>query len=175
MGDAVLLEQEVQVGVGEAALPPVFLGDDITGLRLEVGVEFATPGVPGEVVVLFLVALAGGEVVPGLVVTWLPPVVRDEHHPYAGLAGGGDHGAQVVQQTNLLRDGLHFRPGLAALGDEVVVGINKQNRRAAGVVGLSHGFSLLNLNDSAHPDSGGLTTLKAGSADQPAVSASGAA
>jgi hypothetical protein len=64
-------------------------------------------------------------VVPGLVVARLPAVVRDEHHVHVGLAGGADHGTQIVQQADLLRYGLDPRPDLAALGEEVVEGVDE--------------------------------------------------
>jgi hypothetical protein len=57
VGDAVLLELEVQVGVGEPARAPVLPNDDLARLRLEVGVELPTPEAPGEVVPLLNLAL----------------------------------------------------------------------------------------------------------------------
>jgi hypothetical protein len=41
MGDPLLLQPEIQVGVGEAALSPMLPGDDVARLRREVGVPFA--------------------------------------------------------------------------------------------------------------------------------------
>src|SRR5215470_15755913 len=41
--DAVLLELQVQVGVGEAAGTPVLLCDDLTRRRREFGTELTTP------------------------------------------------------------------------------------------------------------------------------------
>jgi hypothetical protein len=46
--DAVLLELLIEVRVGEAALRPVLLDDDVAWLRDEVRVPFAAPGAFGE-------------------------------------------------------------------------------------------------------------------------------
>src|SRR5262249_32770187 len=50
--DAVLLELQVQVGIGEATGTPVFLCDDLTWRRSEFGTELATPGAAFEGLVL---------------------------------------------------------------------------------------------------------------------------
>src|SRR5262249_2308848 len=50
--NAVLLELQVQVGVGEAAGTPVFLCDNLTWRRREFGTELATPCAEFEALVL---------------------------------------------------------------------------------------------------------------------------
>src|SRR5499427_5225791 len=50
--DAVLLELQVQVGVGEATGTPVFLGDNLTWRRREFGTELTTPCAVFEALVL---------------------------------------------------------------------------------------------------------------------------
>src|SRR5262249_23087157 len=50
--DAVLLELQVQVGVGEAAGTPVFLCDNLTWRGHEFGTELATPCAVFEALVL---------------------------------------------------------------------------------------------------------------------------
>ena len=42
--DAILLELLVEVRVGKTALSPMFLDNDVAGLRHEIWVPFATPG-----------------------------------------------------------------------------------------------------------------------------------
>ena len=42
--DAMLLELQIQVGVGETAGAPMFLRDDLARMRCEFGAEFAAPG-----------------------------------------------------------------------------------------------------------------------------------
>ncbi|SED20375.1 hypothetical protein SAMN04490356_7410 [Streptomyces melanosporofaciens] len=136
MGDAVLPELHIQVGVGEPALRPVLMGHHLPRPRLEVRMELPTPGVPGEAVPDHDVPLGRVGVGPRLVVTRLPAAVRDEHHPHPGLPGGADDGAQIVQQTDLLGHALHDRPDLASLGEEVVVRVDEQHCRSPGVIGL---------------------------------------
>jgi hypothetical protein len=41
--DAVLLELQIQIGVGEAAGTPMLHGDDFAWLRLELGTDLAAP------------------------------------------------------------------------------------------------------------------------------------
>ena len=41
--DALLFELEVEIGVSKAALPPVFLNDDVAFLRHKVGMPITTP------------------------------------------------------------------------------------------------------------------------------------
>jgi hypothetical protein len=48
MRNAVLLELEVEVGVRETALGPMFLDDDGARLRREIRVPLATPFAPGK-------------------------------------------------------------------------------------------------------------------------------
>src|SRR5579871_5655204 len=45
---AVLLELEVEIGVGEPARSPMFMDNDIAWPRLEVAVECSTPAALGE-------------------------------------------------------------------------------------------------------------------------------
>src|SRR6516164_7638301 len=67
--DAVLLELQVQVGVGEAAGTPMFLCDNLTRRRHEFGAEFATPCAVLESLVLPRGSLNRRNVSPRFVVT----------------------------------------------------------------------------------------------------------
>src|SRR5262245_2487338 len=66
--DAVLLELQIQIGVGEAAGAPMLRGDDLAWLGLELGTDLATPGAVFEALVLPRRPLDGRNVLPGLVV-----------------------------------------------------------------------------------------------------------
>src|SRR6516162_7953932 len=57
--DAVVLELQIQISVGEATGTPVLRGDNLAWLRVELGTDLATPR---------SVLLNGRDVLPGLVV-----------------------------------------------------------------------------------------------------------
>ena len=76
MGDAVLAKLLVEVGVGEAALRPVLLGDDVARLRREVGMPFAAPFAAGEGMARHHRLLRRIGVLPVLVVAGFPPAMR---------------------------------------------------------------------------------------------------
>src|SRR5262249_49906883 len=67
--DAVLLELQVKVGVGEAAGAPVLLGYNFTRRRHEFGTELASPCAEFEGPVLPCPFLNGRNVFPRLIVT----------------------------------------------------------------------------------------------------------
>src|SRR6476660_2752644 len=66
--DAVLLELQIQIGVGEAAGTPMFLHDDLVRRRYEFGAEFAAPSSVFEGLVLPRRPLDGRDVFPSLVI-----------------------------------------------------------------------------------------------------------
>ena len=57
MGDALLLQLKVQIGIGEPALAPVLLNDDVAALRHEVRVPLTAPCALGKGVALLNQAL----------------------------------------------------------------------------------------------------------------------
>src|SRR5262245_13084272 len=66
--DAVLLELQIQIRVGEATGTPMLCGDDLARLRLELGTDLATPRAVFEALVLPRCLLNGRNVLPGFVV-----------------------------------------------------------------------------------------------------------
>src|SRR5262245_59032160 len=76
VGDAVLLELHVEIGVGEAALPPMLGGDDVARLRREIRVEFAAPFATCEVMTIHDLALRRAGMVPTLIIARFPAPMR---------------------------------------------------------------------------------------------------
>src|SRR5262245_34252752 len=119
MTDAVLLQLHVEVGIGEAALPPVLPDDNITVARREIGMELASLRSLRERVAFHDAPLGGIDVLPALVVALFPLAMWDDEDTNAGRPGSGVDRAQVVEQTLFFRDLLEARPKKAALGQEV--------------------------------------------------------
>jgi hypothetical protein len=72
---AALLELDVQIGIGEAALGPVLEQDDVAGLRTELGVEPSTPAAVRDPLGLFHPGLGRVHVMPPVIVAFAPAVV----------------------------------------------------------------------------------------------------
>jgi hypothetical protein len=67
--DAVLLELQIQICVGEAAGTPMLRGDDLARLGLELGTDLAAPRAVFEALSLPRGLLNGRNVLPSLVVS----------------------------------------------------------------------------------------------------------
>src|SRR5262249_8355385 len=78
--DAVLLELQIQVGVGETAGAPMFLSDDLAGSWYEFGAKFAAPGPVFEGLALPRSPLDGRDIRPCLVVAWTVAVMYGVEH-----------------------------------------------------------------------------------------------
>src|SRR5262245_28618809 len=74
--NAVLLELQMQVGVGKAAGTPVLEGQDVARLRCELATDLATPGPVLEGLMRPGCLLDGSKVLPGLVVAWAVPMMQ---------------------------------------------------------------------------------------------------
>ena len=97
MRDAFLLQQEIQVGIGEAALPPMLLCDEVAGLRRKVRVPFAAPFAARKTVALHDQSLSRVGMVPILIIARFPAPVRDDHHLDISVADGAIQSAQVIE------------------------------------------------------------------------------
>src|SRR5262249_54421478 len=73
--------------------------------------------------------LSGIDVLPALVVALFPLAMRDDEDTNARGPGCGVDRTQVVEQAYFFRDLLETWPEKAALGQEVVVGIDQQQGR----------------------------------------------
>src|SRR5262249_26960785 len=85
--DAVVLELQIQVRVGEAAGTPMLRGDDLAWLGLEFGTDLPTPRAVFEALSRPRRLLNGRNVLPSLVVartvSMMQRVRRREAPPYA--------------------------------------------------------------------------------------------
>src|SRR5215813_3819160 len=122
--DAVFLELQVQVGVGEATGTPVFLCDDLTWCRHEFGTELATPCAEFEALALPRSSLNRCNVSPRLVVACTIPMMH-------GIEDAKLHCARRIQDLQhvgnavvCFGDSFDARPDLATFGNEVVVRID---------------------------------------------------
>src|SRR5262245_4869458 len=113
--DAVLLELQVQVGVGEAAGTPVLLSDNLTWRRHEFGTELATPCAVFEGLVLPRGSLNRRNVDPGFVVARTISMMH-------GIEDAELRCARCIQELQHVRnavvcfsDSLDARPNLAAV------------------------------------------------------------
>ena len=139
VGNALLLEAEIQVGIGKAAGTPMLLNDDVAVLRRKIGMPFAAPFAACEVVHVLDLALGGAGVIPGFVVALFPATVRYDDHLDVEGADGAVEAAQVIEQADLVGDGFEQGEDLAAFGQEIVVGIDQQVSgpvKRVGCVGL---------------------------------------
>src|SRR5690349_15083291 len=62
------------------------------------------------------------------IVAWFPATMRGDEDPHSRASDGLISGLQVGDQPHLFGDGLDARPDLTALGEEIVVRIDKQER-----------------------------------------------
>src|SRR5262249_49198213 len=122
--DAVLLELQVQVGVGEAAGTPVFLCDNLTWLRHEFGTELATPRAVFEALVLPGGSLNRRNVGPRFVVACTISMMHGIEDAQLCRARRIQDLQHVGNAVVCFSDRFDARPEFAALGNEVVVGID---------------------------------------------------
>src|SRR5262249_11281993 len=122
--DAVLLELQVQVGVGEATGTPVFLCDNLTRRRHEFGTELATPCAVFEALVLPRVSVNRRNVGPRFVVACTISMMHDIDDAELPWASGSQDLQHVGNAVVCFSDSFDAGPNLAALGNEVVVGID---------------------------------------------------
>src|SRR5579863_10127152 len=142
MSDPVLFELHVKIRVCKAALPPVLMDDDVTFSRREIAMELAAPTSLGERMPQHDSLLSRIDEMPGLVVPQLPLAMRNNENTNTDGTYDGIDGAQVRQKADRFRDLLETRPHEAALGQEVVVGINDQQRGTlSGIFVWCHGHS----------------------------------
>src|SRR5262249_35053602 len=124
--DAVLLELQVKVGVGEAAGAPMLRGNDLTRLRDELGAELAAPSAIFEALPLPSCLLNWRNVFPRLIVARTVAVMHGVEDPKFRLARGIQDLQHVWNAVVRFGDGFDAWPDLAALGNEIVVWIDYQ-------------------------------------------------
>src|SRR5262249_18463952 len=114
--DAVLLELQVQVGIGEATGTPVFLGDNLTWHRRELGTELATPCAVFEGLVLPRGSLNRRNVGPRFVVPRTISMMHGIEDAKLRRARGIQDLQHVGNAVVCFSDSFDTGPDLAALG-----------------------------------------------------------
>src|SRR5262245_21700307 len=122
--DAVLLELQVQVGVGEATGTPVFLCDNLTWRGHEFGTELATPCAVFEALMLPRGSLNRRNVGSRFVVAWTISMMHGIEDAKLHFTRGIQDIQHVGHEVVCYSDGVNAGPDPFALGNEVVVGIN---------------------------------------------------
>src|SRR5262245_33285045 len=122
--DAVFLELQVQVGVGEATGTPVFLCDNLTWRRHEFGAELATPCAEFEALALPRGSLYRRNVSPRFVIACTIPMMHSIEDAKLHCARHIQDLQHVGNAVVCFGDSFDAGPDLAALGNEVVVRID---------------------------------------------------
>ncbi len=124
--DAVLLELQIEIGVGKATGAPMLRGDNLARLGLEPGTDLATPGAVLEGLAHPCRSLDGSNILPGLVVAGTVAMMQCIEDAQLRLPRGFEN-LQHMRNTIIgFRDSPNAVPDLAPFGDEVVVGIEHQ-------------------------------------------------
>src|SRR5215467_4787813 len=124
--DAVLLELQVQVGVGEAAGTPVFLRNNLAWRRHEFRTKLATPCAVFEALVLPRASLNRRDVLPCFVVACTISMMHGIEDAKLHRARGIQDPQHVGNAVVCFSDSFDAGPDLATLGNEVVVGIDHE-------------------------------------------------
>src|SRR4029450_2424586 len=112
--DAVLLQQQIEVGIGEAAGTPMFLSDDIAGLRCEFAADLATPCAVFEGLARPAFLLDRRNVLPGLIIARAVAMMHRIENTYTCLSRS-IQGLQHVRNAFVcFGDFFYARPYLAA-------------------------------------------------------------
>ena len=142
-----LFELLIEIGIGEAALRPMFLDDDVAFLGHEVWMPFAAPGSFGKSLPFTRGDLAWITVSPLDVITRLPAMMRHDEKLNLCSARCRNDLAQMVEEIFFLGDLFEQGPKLAAFAEKIIVGVDQQQAGSVrGIVGCSHMiFFLSNL------------------------------
>src|SRR5262245_24174549 len=126
--DAVLLELQIQVRVGETAGTPVLRGDNLARPGLELGTDLTAPRAVFEALMPPRRLLNGRNVLPGLIVARTVPMMHCIEDPKFRIP----RRVQDLQHMGnaAIRFGIsaNAAPYLASLGNEVVIRIDHQKR-----------------------------------------------
>src|SRR5262249_53974309 len=124
--DAVLLQLQIEIGVGKATGTPVLEGNDLARLGREFAAELAAPRAileglsgPGEF-------LDRGDVLPAVVVSRAVSTMRRVEDAKAGSSRRRENLQHMWNTSVCFCDSLQTIPYLAPLGNEIVVGIDHE-------------------------------------------------
>src|SRR5262249_46844397 len=122
--DAVLLELQIQICVGEATGTPMLRGDNLAWLRLELGTDLATPSAVFEALVRPRCLLNWRNVLPVLIVARTIAMMHGIEDAKLRLACRVEDLQHVANAVVRFRNSFDMGPEFAAFGNEVVVGID---------------------------------------------------
>ena len=138
--NAVLLELQIQVGIGKAAGAPMLVGDNFAWLWRKFWTDLATPRAVFEALAPPRCPLNGCNVLPGRIVAGTVPVMHGIEDPKFRFARRMQHLLHVRNAIVRFSHGFDPRPDLATLGNEVVVGVDHQESGDVLVIGgVGHG------------------------------------
>src|SRR5262245_57121686 len=127
--NAVFLELQIEVRVGEPTRAPVLKRHDLPRLRRELDPKGAAPGAVGEDLRARPGFLDRGPEFPLLVVADAPAMMRREEDLNARGTSRLENLDHVRDASVRFRHFAHSRPQLSAIRDEVIVGIDHQQSR----------------------------------------------
>src|SRR5207245_2350495 len=132
--DTMLLELRIEIGVGEAALCPMFVDDDVPLLRSEFRIKLAAPAAGLEDSRMKRAHLRRVHMLPSVEVTFVSPVVwYDEYLDTCG-SNRRKQFAEVIEQARRLRRLLDQFVQFAALAHEIVVGVDNEEGGMIGAI-----------------------------------------
>ena len=115
--DAVLLELQILIGVGEAAGAPMLLDNNFAGLRRELSSELATPRAVLECFSRPRRLLNRRNVRPGLIVAWMVSMMHCKENPQLRLPCRIEDLLHMRNAVVRFGNSFDARPDLAALGN----------------------------------------------------------
>src|SRR5258706_15894048 len=124
--DAVILELQVQICVGEATGTPMVCGDNLARLRLELGTDLAPPRAVFEDLALPRCLLNWRNVFPGLVVARPVSMMHRIEDSKLRLPRGMQDLEHMRDAVIRLGNRPNAIPYFASLGDEIVIRIDHQ-------------------------------------------------
>src|SRR5262245_6489085 len=132
--DAVLLELQIQICVGEATGTPMLCGDNLTRLGRELGADLTAPRAVFEALVHPRCLLHGGDVLPSLIVAQTVSMMQCIEDTKFRISRGIKDLQHMRNAVIRFCNGPNTFPQLTSLGDEVVVRIDHQKSSAFFVV-----------------------------------------
>src|SRR5262245_970711 len=124
--DAVLLELQIQICVGEAAGTPMLCGDNLAWLGRELGADLTAPRAVFEALVHPRRFLNRGNVLPSLIVARTVSMMHDIEDEKLRIPRGIQNLQHMRNTVVRFCNGPNTSPQLASLRDEVVVRIDHQ-------------------------------------------------
>src|SRR5208337_2620772 len=122
--DAVLLELQIQIRVGEATRTPMLGGDNLVWLGLELGTDLATPRAVFEALSLPRCLLNGRNVLPSLVVARTVSMMQRVEDAKPRVARGIQDFQHMRNTVIRFCNCPNAVPYLAPIGNEVVIRID---------------------------------------------------